>query len=188
MSESEHGIRAGGLRTGYELTEKNFVAWEAKMQRALDNFEALDLTLGTEARPGPPPAPTQRDGAITNQAQIDAVLKSIEKWDKSKRRACSMIMQSIQDDQAVNYIVEQDDPVELWKKIHEKYARISTAAGYAATENFMAFAHILEETADETVSRFNALRQAAYIRRWHRVMIRRDESYSLESTLSTNRS
>ena len=122
------------------------------MQRALDNFEALDLTLGIGARPGPPPALTQRDGAIMNQAQIDAVLKSIEKWDKSKRRACSMIMQSIQDDQAVNYIVEQDDPVKLWKKIHEKYARISTAAGDAATENFMAFAHILEETADETIS------------------------------------
>ena len=104
MSESEHGIRAGGLRTGYELTDKNFVAWGAKMQRALDNFEALDLTLGIEARPGPPPAPTQKDGAITNQAQIDAVLKSIETWDKSKRRACSMIMQSILDDQAVFFL------------------------------------------------------------------------------------
>ena len=72
MNDTEHGIRAGSLRSGYELTDQNFVAWEAKMSRALDNVEALELTLGTKLRPPPPPAPTIVSGAVTNQRAIDA--------------------------------------------------------------------------------------------------------------------
>ena len=70
-----------------------------------------------------------------------------------------MIMQSIRDDEAVNYIDEQGDLVKLWKRLKEKYARVSTAAADAAQDAILMFSHRIDETANQTLSRYGALKR-----------------------------
>ena len=78
----------------------------------------------------------------------------------------------MRDDEAVNYIDKQSDPVKIWKRVKGKYARVSNAAGDMANEALFLFEHGVDETENQTLSRFGVLKRNC---KYHRVTVTPDQ-------------
>ena len=112
------------------------------------------MVEGTEVAP-PSTAPDGATGAETR-----AVLAAKLLWDKKRDRASSVLVTSISDeeiycDRLCTIYTVDDDPVQIWARLKEKFERRSEAEAEIAQMQLLEFAHKEGENANSTIDRFD---------------------------------
>ena len=93
-------------------------------------------------------------------ADVEATQKEADKYDAyvaDFRKAACLLVESISDPQLSSMPNAMEDLVMLWKKLQQKFARKSEMGKSSAHKSLLSFAHIETETAEETISRFEAI-------------------------------
>ena len=72
------------------------------------------------------------------------------------RKAACLLVESISDPRLSDMVNAMEDPIVLWKKLQQKFARKSEMGKSSAQKSLLSFAHIETETSEETISRFEA--------------------------------
>lgn len=140
------------------LTKDNYAAWSIRMKTVLLFNEVWDLVTGTRERPDPAPRAIVVAGAAhSNLAEITAANKEIKDFEKSYVKASCLIASAISESEilAVGEFIE--DPVATWAALSRKYARKSKMEAEAAHMALLQFEHVDTETAEDTISRFEAI-------------------------------
>ena len=107
------------------------------------------MVEGTEVAP-PSTAPDGATGAETR-----AVLAAKLLWDKKRDRASSVLVTSISDEEIHTVYTVDDDPVQIWARLKEKFERRSQAEAGTAQMQLLEFAHKEGENANSTIDRFD---------------------------------
>ena len=158
----QHGIRAvphEGTRfraPSSLLSKDNYTAWSSKMKASLLVHEVWDIVSGMRIRPTPAPALVFGEGG-TNQDAIDAANRSIDDFQKSYNRAALLIAESISDSEILSVTSVLENPVATWNKLQQKFARRSQMGQEAAHMALLHFQHMETETADDTITRYEAI-------------------------------
>ena len=98
--------------------------------------------------------------AATDADDVEAATKEADKYDAymaDSRKAACLLVESISDHQLSSTAHCMEDPVVLWKKLQQKFARKSEMGKSSAQRAPLSFAHIETETAEETISRFEVI-------------------------------
>ena len=115
-----------------------------------------NLVNGTRQRPPRAPALLLL-GEASNQPLIDAASKLIEEFTDAATKASFLLADSISDKELQGLAPILDDPVAVWGKLKQKFARRSEMGQEAAFKQFMTFTHDEAETAEDTISRFEEI-------------------------------
>lgn len=157
-----HGIRnlsIEGTRfrsTSSVLTKDNYAAWSGRMKTILIVNKVWDLVSGKSIRP--PRAPALSFGEdVTNQSIIYEANKKISEYEEAAARASCFLAESISDSELLPVRAILDNPVAVWQKLQQKFARTSEMGRETAQKDFFHFQHLETETADETIARFDAI-------------------------------
>ena len=163
---NQHGIRApsseGGRITGMGilLTNSNYGAWSIKMKAMLLVNRVWDLVTGTRVRPNPAPKAVVVFGqAHANRAEITAANRELTAFEDACMRASCLIAAAISDSEILAVSDVIDNPTEKWAALSRKCARKSKMEKEAAHMALLQFEHIETESANDTISRFEALVQ-----------------------------
>ena len=164
----QHGIRAvpsEGTRfkaTSYALKADNYMAWSCRMKTVFMVNKVWDIVQGTRLCPPPPPvlrlATSSENG---NEALVNAALQSIDDFENATCRAACLLQESISDTILYSVTSIIDDPAATWRKLQQKFARRSELEHEAAQKAFLSFQHNETESADETITRFEAVVERA---------------------------
>ena len=133
------------------LMNSNYRAWSTKLKAQLKVMDCWQLVSGVEVQPpatGPPGC---------DAAKQFAAVAARRSWDKRKDRAAAVLITSITDDELHTVQAVDDDPVAIWIRLREKFERRSEAEVETAFKKFLDFTHKEEETANETIERFETL-------------------------------
>ena len=161
----QHGIRAvpsEGTRfraTSNQLSKDNYTQWSGRLQGILLVNRVWDLVSETRLRPMRPPAlifgqegPTP---AAVDEAKIAA--DNYDAYEQDRNKAACLLVESISDTQLLTVTSVLSDPVAIWKKLQQKFARKSEMGKSAAQKALLNFQHLETETADETICRFEVV-------------------------------
>ena len=114
--------------------------------------------MGTRVRPNPAPTAVVVAGAAhANQAEITAANKEIAAFEDAYMRAPCLIAATISDTEILAVSDVIDNPTATWAALSRKYARKSKMEKEAAHMALLQFEHTETESANETISRFEAL-------------------------------
>ena len=142
----QHGIRAIGsdnmIRAPPILRKDSYRSWAMKLKAALKVMDWWKLVEGTEVAP-PSAAPA---GAAL--AETRAVLAAKLVWDKKWDRASSVLVTSISDEEIHTVYTVDDDPVQIWARLKERFERRSGAEAETAQMQLLEFAHREGENAN----------------------------------------
>ena len=145
------GIRAEGLRPVTLLKKDNYRAWSTKLKSQLKVMDCWGLVTGVELQP----AATGPPGCTPAETAVALGVK--RSWDKRRDRATAVLIASISDEEMHTIHPVDEDPVQIWIRLREKFQRISEAEAEAAHMRFLDFAHIEGESANETIERFEMI-------------------------------
>ena len=118
-----------------------------------------DLVSERRLRPARPRAHS-RDEEDLSQADIATTKIAADKYDayeKDFNKAACLLVESISDSQLLTVTSVLDDPIAIWNKLQQKFARKSEMGKSAAQKALLNFQHLETETADETICRFEAV-------------------------------
>ena len=99
-------------------------------------------------------------GADASAETIAAAKSEADKYDAyiaDFRKAACLLVESISDPQLFGMENAMEDPIFLWKKLQQKFARKSEMGKSSAQKALLSFTHMETETAEETISRFEAI-------------------------------
>ena len=116
-----------------------------------------DLVSGKRTRPNPAPAAIGAFGIDSNQLAIDAANKKLDDFDDTYNKAACLLVESISDSEIISVTSVLEDPVAVWNKLQQKFARRSEMGQEAAQMALLQFQHVETETANETIERFEAI-------------------------------
>ena len=88
-------------------------------------------------------------------AKIDA--DKLDAYEEDFNKAACLLVESISDSQLLAVTFVLDDPIAIWNKLQQKFARKSEIGKSAAPKAFLNFQHLETETADKTICRFEAV-------------------------------
>ena len=71
-------------------------------------------------------------------------------------------MTSVSDEEMITIYGSDDDPVEIWARLKEKYERRSEAKAEAAQMQLLDLTHMEGETANATIDRFRRRREVLH--------------------------
>ena len=97
---------------------------------------------------------------VATPEAIAGATTAADKYDKyleDYTRAACLLAESISDAELVAITTVLDDPVAIWTKLQRKFARVSELGNSAAQKALFQFQHHENETAEETISRFEAV-------------------------------
>ena len=97
---------------------------------------------------------------VATPEAIAAATTAADKYDKyleDYTRAACILAESISDAELVAITTVLDDPIAIWTKLQRKFARVSELGKSAAQKALFQFQHHENETAEETISRFEAV-------------------------------
>ena len=107
-----------------------------------------------------PSRPTSHLFAAADAEDVETSTKEADKYDAYMadfRKAACLLVESISDPHLSSMAHCMEDPVVLWKKLQQKFARKSEMGKSSAQRALLSFAHIETETAEETICRFEAI-------------------------------
>ena len=147
------GIRAsdGGMRPVAILRKDNYKAWSSKLKSSLKVMSCWKMITGGEVMP-PVKAPL---GATAADAAAAVVLRA--SWDKRWDKAAAILITSISDEEIHTVQAVDEDPIQIWNRLQEKFERRSEAEAETAQMNLLDFAHREDETANSTIDRFETI-------------------------------
>ena len=94
---------------------------------------------------------------VTNQAAIDEATKRLDDFEDAYNKAACLNAESISDAEILSVTTVLEDPVATWDKLQQKFARLAEMGQEAAQMALLHFQHINTETADETITRYEAV-------------------------------
>ena len=109
------------------------------------------LVSATEAEP-PVTLPAGSSGAAVAAA---ALIRT--SWMRRRDCAAAALIISISDEEVHTVQAVDDDPVQMWTRLREKFERRSEAEAETAQMNLLDFAHREGETANATIDRFETI-------------------------------
>ena len=142
------GIRAEGSRPVAFLKKDNYRSWSTKLKSQLKVMDCWLLVTGVELQP----ASTGPPGCTPAETAVALGVK--RSWDKRKDRATAVLITSISDEEMHTVHPVDEDPVQIWMRLREKFERRSEAEAETAHMLFLDFTHIEDESANETIERF----------------------------------
>ena len=160
-----HGTRAvpsEGTRfrvTSNQLNSENYSVWSGRLKGVLMVNNVWDIVSEDRLKPARPQALIFGDEAATSEAIVSSK-NAADKYDAyiaDFRKAACLLVEAISDSQLSGMQNIMDDPIVLWKKLQQKFARKSEMGKSSAQKALLSFAHMETESADETISRFEAL-------------------------------
>ena len=114
-----------------------------------------------ERRPCPArPRAYSRDEEILSPEDIAAEKIAANKFDayeEDYNKTACLLVESISDSQLPTVTSVLDDPIAIWNKLQQKFARKSEMGKSAAQKALLNFQHLETEIADETICRFEAV-------------------------------
>ena len=117
-----------------------------------------DIVNGSRTRP--PPPPVLRLGTSTSTGNADAVNvanKANEEFQSAANRAVCFLAESISDPILLSVHTILADPAATWEKLQGKFARKSVMEHESTQKAFLQFQHQETETAEKTITRFEAV-------------------------------
>ena len=161
-SYNQHGIRAvpseGTRSTAYALKADNYTTWSCRMKAVFIVNNVWGIVEGTKTLPPPPPVlrlATSTAGG--NEILVDETNKQILDFQAGENRAVVLLAESISDSILLSVTSILSDPAATWKKLQQKFARKSELEHEASQKAFLSFQHEETESADETITRFEAI-------------------------------
>ena len=145
------GIRAEGTRPVAYLKKENYRAWSTKMKAQLKVLDCWQLMIGVELQP------SGRGQPGCSGAETAVALGQKRSWDKRKERAAATLIISISDEELHTVQPVDEDPVQIWTRLQEKFERKSEAEAETAHMRFLDFAHVEGESANDTIERFETI-------------------------------
>ena len=143
------GIRAdGSIRPVAVLKKDNYKPWSLKLKHSLKLIRSWDLVTGTEAMP---PAAA---AAGATAAEVTAALALRANWDQRYEKAAAVLIMSISDDELMTVQAHDENPVQIWALLREKFERRSEAEAESAQMEFLDFSHREGESANVLIERF----------------------------------
>ena len=155
----EDGIRAspskGSSSTSLNvLGSNNYASWRDKMTAALVMNDVWDLVNGDRVKPTIPVAIQNTAGtANVNQASIDSATAELKIYIKDYKYAASKLLHAISDDQMYHVRSVVINPVEIWKKLQQKFERRTEMEAQDANQALITFQHLEIENANTTIER-----------------------------------
>ena len=140
----------GILRPPAILKGGNYKAWAMKLKGALKILDCWRMVNGTEVAPPATPAA----GAIAAERAV--VVAAITAWNKKWDKAAAILVSSLSDEESHVVQSVDDDPVQIWAMLKEKFERKSEAEAESAQMELLDFAHKKSETANAQIERFDA--------------------------------
>ena len=164
---TQHGIRAvpsEGTRfraTSNQLTKENYTVWSGRLRGILIVNRVWDLVR--EVRKCPQKPSKDEDGELTEAEVYDLNFaegtfeEDLASYEDDANKAACLLVESISDSELLSVASVMHDPVAIWSKLQQNFARKSEAGKSAAQKSFLNFQHLETESADETISRFEAV-------------------------------
>ena len=121
------GIRADGSlgRSVATLKSDNYTSWSSRLKAVLKISDCWRLTTGVELLPAVA-------AAGSTAAQVAAADTARASWLKRKDRTAAVLIMSISDEEHGTVQAVDEDPVEIWKRLKEKFDRTSEAEAETA--------------------------------------------------------
>ena len=117
-----------------------------------------DIVEGSRNRPPPPPVlRLATSSAGGNEDLVKEANKQIAEFQGAANRAVCFLAESISDSILLPVTNILADPAATWKKLQQKFARKSELEHEAAQKAFLSFQHQETESAEETITRFEAV-------------------------------
>ena len=91
------------------------------------------------------------------QAKIEAANTKLDEFEDASNRAACLISESISDAKILFVASVLEDPVAMWNKLQQKFARRSEMGQQTAQMALLHFQHMEIETTDDTIARFEAV-------------------------------
>ena len=106
-----------------------------------------------------PPRPVSGEEVATLEAIAapTIVADTYDKYLDDVNRAACLLAESISDPVLDGLTSILGDPVAVWKKLERKFARVSELGKSAAQKALFQFQHLEIETAEDTITRFEAV-------------------------------
>ena len=160
-----HGIKAvqsDGTRfraSSNQLNKDNYGQWSARLKGVLTANKVWDIV--SEQRNSPPRPVSHVFGeAVATPEAIAEAKSAADNYDKYLEdvvKASCLLAESITDSVLDGITPILGDPVAVWKKLERKFARVSELGKSAAQKALFQFQHLEIETADDTITRFEAV-------------------------------
>ena len=160
-----HGIRAvssDGTRfraISNQLNKDNYSQWSARLKGILTVNKVWDIVSEQRIRPPRPISHVFGEEVATPEAIEEAaiVADNYDRYRDDFNRAACLLAESISDPVLDGITSILADPVAVWKKLERKFARVSELGKSAAQKALFQFQHLEIETADDTITRFEAV-------------------------------
>ena len=114
----------------------------------------------SERRIRPAQPSTASDEEVLSPAAIATAKIAADKFDAYEddfNKAACLLVESISDPQLLSVTTVLHDPIAIWTKLQQKFARKSEMGKSAAQKALLTFQHLETETADETICRFETV-------------------------------
>ena len=144
------GIRAEGIRPLATLRKDNYRAWSSKLKAQLKVMDCWGLVSAIDLVPA---AATPEN---TNAERI-AINLTIAVWTRKRDRAAALLITSVSDEESHVIHAVEDNPVEIWDRLKEKFERRSEAEAETAQLQFLDFTHKEGEDANAMIERFETI-------------------------------
>ena len=161
-----HGIRAvpyeGTPRfraISNQLNKDNYTQWSGRLKGILVANRVWDIVSEQRTRPPRPTSLIFGEEESTPEA-VAAAKITADKYDAyldDVNRAACLLIETISDPQLLTVNTVLSDPVAIWNKLQQKFARVSELGKSSARKALYQFQHLEIETAEETICRFEAV-------------------------------
>ena len=158
---NQHGIRAvpsEGKRlraSSNQLNKDNYTQWSGRLKGILLVNKVWDLVSERRSCPPRPRAYSRRDNdenlSPENTTAEKIVFDKFDAYKEDYNKAACLLVESISDSQLLTVTSVLDDPIAIWNKLQQKFARKSEMGKFAAQKALLNFQHLETETADETI-------------------------------------
>ena len=160
-SQISHGIRAVPSEqtryrgTSNQLNAENYTVWAGRLKGVLEVNNVWDIVNEDRLRPS---RPTAHILGSTDSVEADAArADTYDAYMADFRKAACLLVESISDPQLSSMAQLMSDPIMLWKKLQQKFARKSEMSKSSAQKALHCFTHSETETAKETIVIFQAI-------------------------------
>ena len=107
-------------------------------------------------RPARPPALTRAEKYLSPEA-IEVSADKFDAYVEDFNKAACPLVESMSDSQLLAVMSVLNDPIAMWNKLQQKFARKLEMGKSAAQKAFLKFQHLETEIADETICKFEAV-------------------------------
>ena len=97
------------------------------------------------------------DAALRHATDQQQAQEKYDSWEEDFHKAACLLVESISDSELHSISSVMHDPIQIWSKLQQRFARRSEIGASSAQKALLNFQHQESESADETIRRFEAV-------------------------------